>query len=65
MAYVLEVNTAPGLEGSSIDMYASAFEQFYKKPKNIKPKSWSQFVYDEGGKNWPVDFNPEIFGGET
>lgn len=29
-AYVLEVNTAPGLEGSTVDNYAKAFEVFYE-----------------------------------
>ena len=32
-AYVLEVNTAPGLEGSTVDNYASAFEKLMGKPQ--------------------------------
>lgn len=40
-AYVLEINTAPGLEGSSVDNYAKAFEKFYKQasPKSAYLKS--------------------------
>ena len=26
-AYVLEINTAPGLEGSTLDAYAEAFQE--------------------------------------
>lgn len=33
-AYVLEVNTAPGLEGSTITNYKEGFEKFYKKDFN-------------------------------
>lgn len=40
-AYVLEINTAPGLEGSTVDNYAAAFEQFYE---------------DEGGYNKWLEF---------
>jgi hypothetical protein len=29
-AYVLEVNTAPGLEGSTVDNYAAAFDEMFK-----------------------------------
>ena len=29
-AYVLEINTAPGLEGSSVDNYKEAFDKMYK-----------------------------------
>lgn len=29
-AYVLEVNTAPGLEGSTVDNYAEAFDEMFK-----------------------------------
>lgn len=35
MAYVLEVNTAPGLEGSSVDNYAEAFKKIYEKEVKV------------------------------
>lgn len=34
-AYVLEVNTAPGLEGSSVETYAEAFKKFLKDEKFV------------------------------
>ena len=34
-AYVLEVNTAPGLEGSSLDIYATALKKFIKDKYNV------------------------------
>lgn len=49
-AYVLEVNTAPGLEGSTIDNYKEAFEQFYKKPDDffvgLKP-NWEHIILED------------------
>lgn len=33
-AYVLEINTAPGLEGSSVDNYKKAFEKIYETGAN-------------------------------
>lgn len=49
-AYVLEVNTAPGLEGSTVDSYANAIAEYLappeavlvmQKPRDI-PKDWLQ-----------------------
>jgi hypothetical protein len=35
VAYVLEINTAPGLEGSTVDNYAKAFNKILKDEKDI------------------------------
>lgn len=38
-AFILEINSAPGLEGSSVVTYQKAFEKFYKEPvKKKKPE---------------------------
>lgn len=34
VAYVLEINTAPGLEGSSLDMYAENFKTYIERVTN-------------------------------
>lgn len=53
-AYVLEINTAPGLMGSSADNYKKGFEKLYKKHKEgkqIKPHNLGKvkFKYVGGG----------------
>lgn len=49
-AYVLEINTAPGLEGSSVDNYAAAFEVFYKADED-RAKAWEEFKKPSKRKN--------------
>lgn len=50
-AYVLEINSAPGLEGSTIDNYAKGFEVFYQKQQKSKDD-----IYEELNKI----FTPEV-----
>lgn len=62
-AYVLEINTAPGLEGSTAGYYAEAFKHFYFDQNNYNPNKddalkkmfgygpvkWEEFLVDVGG----------------
>lgn len=43
-AYVLEVNTAPGLEGSTLDRYKEGFEKFYEKYAPSPKPAWPSAV---------------------
>ena len=46
-AYVLEVNTAPGLEGSSVDNYKEAFEKLYEAGPAYVKKKKAPFINPE------------------
>lgn len=56
-AYVLEVNTACGLEGSTVDNYAAAFEKFYANEAEVfqhKPVDYQKvkkYVLEDKAKN--------------
>ncbi len=55
-AYVLEINTAPGLEGSTVDNYAEAFQKFYEDENEYV--SWQKRKNIYLGKSEQSSFGP-------